>query len=133
MAITYDSVEDYEEMVRLGVLTENGRVVLIRGEIVPKMPIGPRHPAPVKRHIRLLIARAGETVIIGSQDPVRLHDSELRPESSLGRLHAEPYASEHPRPADVFLVIEVARILKRGQSTDIAAPPSLVVAVDEVH
>ena len=34
MAITRYSVNDYEEMIRLGVLTENDRVELIRGEIV---------------------------------------------------------------------------------------------------
>ena len=39
MAITRYSVDDYEEMIRLGVLTENDRVELIRGEIVPKMAI----------------------------------------------------------------------------------------------
>ncbi len=42
MAITKYSVDDYEEMVRLGVLTEKDRVELIRGEIVPKMSIGPQ-------------------------------------------------------------------------------------------
>ena len=30
-------------MIRLGVLTENDRVELIRGEIVPKVSIGPKH------------------------------------------------------------------------------------------
>ena len=48
MAITKYSVDDYEGMIRLGVLTERDRVELIRGEIVPKMAIGPRHSTCVK-------------------------------------------------------------------------------------
>ena len=54
MAITRYSVNDYEEMIRLGVLTENDRVELIRGEIVPKMPIGDRHFFSVNRINRRL-------------------------------------------------------------------------------
>jgi hypothetical protein len=34
------SVADYEQMIDLGILTENDRVELIRGEIVEKMSIG---------------------------------------------------------------------------------------------
>jgi hypothetical protein len=49
MAITKYSVDDYEEMIRLGVLAENDRVELIRGEIVPKMGIGPKHGGCLKR------------------------------------------------------------------------------------
>lgn len=51
------SVDRYEEMVRLGVLTENDRVELIRGEILEKMAIGPEHSACVKRLNRLLSNR----------------------------------------------------------------------------
>ena len=40
MAITKYSVDDYEEMVRLGVLTESDRVELIRGEIFCPWPRG---------------------------------------------------------------------------------------------
>ncbi len=108
MAITRYSVEDYDEMVKLGVLTENDRVVLIRGEIVPKMAIGPRHAGCVKRVVRLLDRRIGEAAIVGCQDPIRLPDSEPEPDISVLRPQADFYTSAHPRPADVFLLIEVA-------------------------
>jgi Uma2 family endonuclease len=180
MAITRYSVDDYEEMIRLGALTENDRVQLIRGEIVPKMPIGPRHSASVKRLSEVLFQRAVPAAIVGIQDPIHLPDSEPEPDVSVVRRRADRYASGHPRPADVFLIVEVAdssldddrnimlplyaesgiqeywivnipdeclevyrgprpdgtyqetRVLKRGESTDIAALPGVVVAVDEV-
>jgi hypothetical protein len=51
MAITRHSVDDYDEMIRLGALTERDRVELIRGQIVPEMAIGPRPPRPgMTRH-----------------------------------------------------------------------------------
>jgi hypothetical protein len=85
MAITKYSVDDYEEMVRLGVLTEKDRVELIRGEIVPKMAIGPRHSACVKSFNRILTLRSGDRAIVGCQDPIRLPDSEPEPDISLVR------------------------------------------------
>src|SRR5271169_4586685 len=85
MAITKYSVDDYEEIVRLGVLTERDRVELIRGEIVPKMSIGPRHSTCVKGFNRLLILRSADRAIVGCQDPVRLPDSEPEPDISVVR------------------------------------------------
>ena len=180
MAVTKYSVDDYEEMIRLGVLTENDRVELIRGEIVPKMAIGPRHGSCRKRFNHVLTQRAAGRAIVGVQDPVRLPDSEPEPDISLVRPPKERYLAGHPQPPDIFLIVEVsdpsldddrnimlplyaesgiqeywianlrddclevyrgpqpdgtyrdARILRRGQSTDILALPGLVVAVDEV-
>src|SRR5690349_12605237 len=41
------TVPQYEKMVHVGILDENDRVELIRGEIVAKMPIGDPHIACV--------------------------------------------------------------------------------------
>jgi hypothetical protein len=49
MPTTRITVDEYERMVDSGALTENERVELIRGEIVPKMPIAPKHAACLKR------------------------------------------------------------------------------------
>src|SRR4051812_46314603 len=91
MAITKYSVDDYEEMVRLGVLTERDRVVLIRGDIVPRMAIRPRQSTWVKRFNRLFGQRAAGRAIIGIQDPVRLPDSEPEPDVSLARPPVDRY------------------------------------------
>jgi Uma2 family endonuclease len=180
MAITKYSVDDYEEMIRLGVLTERDRLELIRGEIVPKMAVGPRHSTCVKGLNQLLTLRTAGRAIVGVQDPIRLPDSEPEPDISLVRPPRERYLTAHPQPADIFLIVEVAdtsldedrtvmlrlyaesriqefwianlrddclevyrdpqadgtysemKILQRGHSTEIAALPGVVVAVDEV-
>ena len=108
MAITKYSVDDYEEMIRLGVLSERDRVELIRGEIIPKLAIGPRHSTCVKGLNQLLTQRAAGRAIAGAQDPVRLGDSEPEPDVSLVRPPKERYLTIHPQPADIFLVVEVA-------------------------
>jgi Uma2 family endonuclease len=180
VAITRHSVDDYEELIRIGVLTERDRVELIRGEIVPKMAIGPRHSTCVTGFNQRLIERAAGRAVVGIHDPVRLPDSEPEPDISLVRPPKDRYLTRHPEPADIFLIVEVSdssldddrnvmrplyaeagidkfwianlrddclevhrgpqpdgtyqetRVSQRGQSTDIAALPGLVVAVDEV-
>jgi hypothetical protein len=106
MAITRYSVDDYEEMVRLGALTENNRVELIRGEIVPKMAIGPKHGSCLKRFNMFLSQRVAGRAIVGIQDPVRLSDSEPEPDVSVLEPRDDYYANGHPQPPDILLLVE---------------------------
>ncbi len=41
------TVDKYEKMIETGILGEDDRVELIRGEIIKKVPIGLRHAACV--------------------------------------------------------------------------------------
>jgi Uma2 family endonuclease len=102
------SVPQYERMIAVGILNENDRVELIRGEIVAKMSIGDRHAAAVKRLNHLLTDRARGRAVIGIQDPIRLADSVPEPDVTLLVPRADFYASATPGPADLLLVIEVA-------------------------
>jgi len=95
-------------MIEAGILTEDDRVELIRGEIVPKMPSGSRHAGIIKRLISLLGSQIQGRAILDSQNPVHLADSEPEPDVAVLAPQADYYESSHPRPADVFLLIEVA-------------------------
>src|SRR4051794_17446086 len=97
------SVDDYEQMIEFGILTENDRVELIRGEIIDKMPIGDPHIASVNRLNRLLNRRVGDLAIVSVQNPIRLADSEPEPDVALLQPREDFYASGKPRPADVLL------------------------------
>ena len=108
MSVTRYSVDNYEEMIRLGVLGENDRVELIRGEIVPKMPIGSKHAGSVKRMNSLISSRAGNRSVVGVQDPVRLIDSEPEPDISVMRPRSDFYSTSHPQPPDILMIARVS-------------------------
>ena len=102
------TVDEYEQMIAKGILTENDRVELIRGEIVEKMVIGPLHIACVNRLNRLLMKRLGDAVIVSIQNPIVLRDSEPEPDLALLFPRDDFYATSKPRGSDVRLVIEVS-------------------------
>ncbi len=95
-------------MIEHGILTENDRVELIRGEIIDKRPIGDQHTSCVKRLNRLLGKALGDAVLTSIQDPIRLPVSEPEPDVAVLRPKADFYSSGKPRPVDILLLIEVA-------------------------
>jgi Uma2 family endonuclease len=104
------TVDEYYRMAEAGILHEDDRIELIEGEIVEMSPIGSRHAACVKRLIGLFSRQVGpESATLGVQDPIHLGEySEPQPDIAL--IHPRPdfYASAHPGPADILLLIEVA-------------------------
>jgi Uma2 family endonuclease len=102
------TVPQYEKMIDVGILNEDDRVELIRGEIVAKMPIGDLHIACIDRLTRQMIRKVGDDAIVSIQNPIRLADSEPEPDLVLKRPRDDFYASGKPGAADVLLLIEVA-------------------------
>jgi Uma2 family endonuclease len=103
------TVEQYHRMHEVGVLTDTDRVELIRGEIIQMSPIGTKHAACVMRLIDLFSQALGQRVLTNVQNPLKLaNDSEPQPDVCLLKRKDDYYASAHPTPADVYLVIEVA-------------------------
>jgi Uma2 family endonuclease len=104
------NVDQYYRLAEVGVLKPDDRVELIEGEIIRMSPIGSPHAACVTRLNRFLQTRWTETeVIIAVQNPVRLSDfSEPVPDVALLKPRSDFYATRHPGPEDVLLVIEVS-------------------------
>src|SRR5574339_629862 len=103
------TVKEYNRMVEAGILTEDDRVELIRGEIVYMSPIGRRHAAHVNRLNELLIFRLAQRATVGVQNPVELDDlSEPQPDISVLRRRDDFYESGHPQQQDILLLIEIA-------------------------
>ena len=103
------SADEYQRMVQARILTKYDRVELVDGEIVAKMTFGPRHSATVDRIARTFFAKASESAIVRVQGAVRVNlFSEPEPDVVLLRPRSDFYASGHPGPADILLVIEVA-------------------------
>src|SRR3954452_8515646 len=103
------TVDEYYRMAETGNIKPDARVELLDGKIIDKAPIGPFHGGAVKRLNRLFAKAAKDRFLVAVQDPVRLNDrSEPQPDVMLLKPKADDYGMRHPRPEDVFLLIEVA-------------------------
>ena len=103
------TVAEYDRMVITGILTKEDRVELLAGEIVEMSPIGLKHASCVKRLNRIFHQTLGDRVIIGVQDPLELgKEWQPQPDVMLLRPRADFYATRHPQPPDLFLLVEVS-------------------------
>ena len=103
------TVDDYYRMGEVGILAPDARVELIDGEIIDMAPPGNLHAGTVDQLSALLWRSVGDGALLRIQNPVRLDGySEPQPDVALLRPRADYYKSAHPRPEDVWLVIEVA-------------------------
>jgi len=103
------TVHDYHRMVDAGILCEDDRVELIRGEVLTMSPIGPRHSAAVLRATQSLVRIVGDLAIVGVQGSIRLDEyDEPQPDIYLLRPKDDFYASGYTGPADIFLIVEMA-------------------------
>jgi len=103
------TVDDLQRMVEAGILHEDERVELIGGEVVEMMAIGHRHAACVNRLNRLFVLGLSERAVVCVQNPVRLGSVDgPQPDLTIARPRTDFYASGHPTPEQVLLLIEVA-------------------------
>lgn len=103
------TVREYHLMVDAGILGEDDRVELIEGEIIQMAAIGKCHATTVRRLIRVFRRLPEDRVTLDVQDPVALTPrNEPEPDIVLLRFREDDYATAHPTPADVLLLVEVA-------------------------
>jgi Uma2 family endonuclease len=103
------TVQEYHLMGEVGILGEDDRVELIEGEIVQMAAIGTRHASSVKRLIAVFSDLDRRRAIIGAQDPIQLTErTEPQPDIVLLQPRADYYATAHPVPSEVLLLVEVS-------------------------
>ncbi|XZN91695.1 MAG: Uma2 family endonuclease [Microcoleus sp.] len=103
------TVQEYHLMGEAGILGEDDRVELIEGEIVQMAAIGTRHASCVKRLIAVFSDLDRRRAIIGAQDPIQLTErTEPQPDIVLLQPRADYYATAHPVPSEVLLLVEVS-------------------------
>uniref|UniRef100_B8HL15 Uncharacterized protein n=1 Tax=Cyanothece sp. (strain PCC 7425 / ATCC 29141) TaxID=395961 RepID=B8HL15_CYAP4 len=118
------TVQQYHQMLEVGLLREGEPIELIRGEIVYKqengeeqqeavdkigntstMIIGRRQAACVKRLNALFHRYIGNQAIVSIQDPVAINRySEPQPDVCLLKPQSDFYESNHPQATDIFLL-----------------------------
>ena len=110
------SVQQYHEMIRTGILTDDDPVELLDGLLVTKMPKNPAHSTATRMARGVLEQRVSPQWFVDTQEPITLEASEPEPDLIVIRGGRERYTARHPGPADVALVVEVAdATLKRDR------------------
>ncbi len=104
------SVDEYERLINAGILQEDERIELLRGEIISMAPIGSRHVAILnKLNLLLTPLMAAQRVVISIQSPFHMDDySEPQPDLVIAHFRPDFYYESLPIPADILLLVEVA-------------------------
>ena len=103
------TVDEYYKMADVGIIKPTDRVELIKGEIIKMSPIKSPHSGMVNLLMEKLMGNKHGDYIVAVQNPVRISDhSEPEPDLAVLKYRKDRYSKRHPRPAEVFLVIEVA-------------------------
>ena len=103
------TVQEYHLMSEAGIFGENDRVELIEGEILEMAAISPRHASCVKRLIGQFRQIPEQIAILDVQNPIQLTErTEPQPDVVLLQPRADYYATAHPIPSEVLLLVEVS-------------------------
>jgi Uma2 family endonuclease len=103
------TVVEYYQMADAGILNEDDRVELIKGEIIQMPPIGVGHASVVNRLNHLFLHAFGDAVTVTVQNPLRISGrSEPVPDLLLLKPRSDFYGERHPMPEDVLLLVEVS-------------------------
>jgi hypothetical protein len=110
------TVDQYHRMIQTGILNEDDNVELIRGVIVPKMAKGDQHDTAIEHLDERLRPLLPATASLRCQCALTLPDSEPEPDFAVCT-PARARQGKHPKPADTFVVIEVADTSVYGDRT----------------
>ena len=100
---------EYYRMAEVGILGEDDRIELIKGEIIEMSPIGRRHMAFVANLNQLLVVRLAGRALVWCQSPVALaDDTEPQPDLAVLRRRRLSYKEREAWAEDTLLLIEVA-------------------------
>ena len=103
------TVDEYMQMVELGVLGKEDRLELLDGVILKIAPVGRPHELRVNRLVRLFARAVPENVEVSIQGTIRLNDlTGPGPDIALLSPEASQDSVNLPRPEGVLLVVEVA-------------------------
>lgn len=112
------SIEQYHEMIRAGILTDDDPVEFLEGYLATKMPKNPLHRAVTRRVREALERLAPAGWYVDTQEPITLSGSEPEPDVMIVRGSSQDYTERHPGPPDLAMVVEVAdTTLQRDRTT----------------
>ncbi len=111
------TVDQYHEMIRTGILTEDDPVELLEGWLVAKMPKKPRHTLATELTREAFVGILPSGWFTNAQEPITTDDSEPEPDVTVARGERRDYLDRHPGPNDIALIVEVSdTTLQRDRS-----------------
>ncbi|MEG3971993.1 Uma2 family endonuclease [Microcoleus sp. T2B6] len=103
------TVKEYHKLGEIGIFNPEERLELIEGNIIKISAKGTLHAAATRRTATLLHNLVGNQAAIYNKSPIALDDnSEPEPDIAVVRIDPFDYATHHPTPSEVYLIIEVA-------------------------
>ncbi|MFN7661798.1 MAG: Uma2 family endonuclease, partial [Dolichospermum sp.] len=103
------TITEYHRLADLDFFTEDDRVELIKGEIIKMAAKGKAHSVCNTRLYRELFKLLEEKATIRGQEPIIItNNSDPEPDLTIVKNTPDDYFLNHPRPSDIFLIIEVA-------------------------
>jgi Uma2 family endonuclease len=102
------TVQDYHRISEMGILIGD-RTELIDGQITIMAAKGTPHVTSLHLLANALRDRLGDLALVRTQDPIHLDDfSEPEPDLAIVQGTILDYVEQHPRPEQIYLVVEVA-------------------------
>lgn len=109
VAIRRLTVQDYHQMAKAGIFSSDERVELLDGNLLSMAAKGTAHSSATTKTRRVLERILGDDVQIRVQEPIQLDEySEPEPDLAIVVLDPWDYATNHPLPAQVYWLIEIA-------------------------
>ena len=103
------TVKEYQKLGEMGFFHPEERVELISGNIIRMSAKGTAHTSALGRTDRLFQDLFNNLAWVRVQDPIALDDnSQPEPDIAVVRIDPLDYATHHPTPSEVYLIIEVA-------------------------
>ncbi|MEG4505105.1 Uma2 family endonuclease [Microcoleus sp. F6_B4] len=103
------TVKEYHKLGEMGFFHPEERVELIEGNIIKMSAKGTAHTSATRRTASVLHNLLGNQAAVYTQDPIALDDSsEPEPDIALVIIDPLDYATHHPTPSEIYLIIEVA-------------------------
>lgn len=102
------TLDQYHEMIRNGILTDDDPVELVEGWLVTKMPKNPLHRLLNRRLRDSVDRRVPKGWHVNLQEPISLATSEPEPDLSVIRGEPDDYAERNPSASDVGMTAEVS-------------------------
>lgn len=102
------SVDEYHELIRLGVIGEDDNLELLEGYLVEKTSRNPTHDGGIDLMRDALSLALPPQWWVRVQEGITLSDSEPEPDIAVVRGNARTYLTRHPGRPDFGIVMEIA-------------------------